>query len=75
MVYSGSDGNGTLTLHLNPGSADVTFMRAYVNGMEVDAYGARGVVQDQVATNMTQNPRTTIPKGEIAVISFFIDPD
>jgi len=67
-----ANGNWTIKMKLkNTGTATATLTNAFINDVEVDQYGASGVVQDQRATNMTQ--QQSITSGQTKIIEFYID--
>lgn len=68
-----SSGNWTVQMKLkNTGTATTTLIGAFINDVEVDNYGASGIVQNKWATNMTQT--TSMSSGQTLVVGFYIDP-
>jgi len=70
-VCTVSGGDWTVTMKLkNSGTATATLIGAFVNDVEVDAYGATGPVANQWVTGMTATE--TITSGQTKTVVFYI---
>ena len=67
-------GNWTIEMKLkNSGTATATLIGAFVNDVEVDAYGVTIAAAGETATNMTIATVTSIESGATEVIRLYID--
>ena len=72
-VCTVSNGNWTVAMKLkNTGTATTTLISAFINDVEVDQYGASGIVSNSWATTMTET--TSITSGQTITIMFYVDP-